>query len=982
MNEPYQPTQAATARGPDATSVVTACPIDDIPAAFGLIGFDGRIRRINAVWSQLLGQRPTFLVGKSFARIIHPDDARLLAGQWCDVEGEALPEAFEARFCCSDGSHKWFYCQAKPIAAQRVFAIVAVETSQRKETEIIAKRRAAVASLRADVWAALGSGASSDQILGIWTELVRRHLELVEVQIWTRAADGGDLVLQARSAAQDGAFDSTLFEPEVRQAGETDSPLMIPDAAADPRFEPRFERTRSSPVRGVILHPVRTVEHVIAILVAVFNKACGPQETALIETVAVDMGDALQRLVREEDLLEARRDRDRLLGTAIVGFCRVDAEQQVVAWSGGAERLLGWNAHEMLGRRLVLATQESGPALDDCLAGALVGRATDKLETKVLARDGQTVDVALSIAPLIDGAGNVNGAWLTIGDLNDRKRSERFLDLQRRVTEILAKSRSAAEATKTLLGTIGASLGFEVGEFWEPDGSEGAVRRTASWHSSTEHATEFDLASGNREDERPPQLVQQVLDGGTVRCLRGFSTSRDLERSELAQRCGIHDAIGMPIPLGESQRGVVLFFAGEISEQETARAAFLSVIAEQFGQFLQFQQTRTALDDARQDVLQATKMDTVGRLVGGVAHDFNNLLTIILGYGEMVLEDCEGGDPKRDQLEEILGAGKRAAGLTRQLLGFCRKEVAEPIAVDLNAHVTEMQKMIGRLIGEQISLATQLAPNLGSVRADPAHIEQMIMNLVVNARDAMPNGGDLTIATRTVEPGDRELGKFSRVGPGRYALLSVSDSGCGIDEATRKRIFEPFFTTKGSGKGVGMGLATVADLVRKYGGRIAVESARGRGTTFSILLPAMPQGLASWQIDSTPDVVPRGDETILLVEDDDRVRQLISRGLGARGYTVLAAGDAAQGLELHRQQAAEIDLLIADVRLPGMKGPELVSRIAQTNASLTALYISGYAEDEIRRSGVLGGDAPYLQKPFSIHDLARKIRELCNRAAQ
>ena len=366
---------------------------------------------------------------------------------------------------------------------------------------------------------------------------------------------------------------------------------------------------------------------------------------------------------------------------------------------------------------------------------------------------------------------------------------------------------------------------------------------------------------------------------------------RGCARSELAARCGLQDAIGIPIAMGESGRGALLFFAGEIDEPQTSLLNFLTTISEQLGQFLEFHRTQQSLNDARQDLLQAKKMDAIGRLVGGVAHDFNNLLTIILGYGEIVLDDCEGNASNRELIGEVLDAGKRAAGLTKQLLGFCRKEAAEPTAVDLNAHIAEMQKMISRLIGEHITLTTSLATNAGFVRADPAHIEQVVMNLAVNARDAMPNGGTLSVETRGVNSGDSGLPKFARTTPGRYVLLSVSDSGCGMDEATRKRIFEPFFTTKESGKGTGMGLATVFEIIRQYEGQVEVESTPGRGTTFHILLPSVAQGLEPWQVDSRPVALPRGDEAILLVEDDDRVRQLMTRGLTAQGYRVLAAGD-------------------------------------------------------------------------------------------
>jgi PAS domain S-box-containing protein len=967
-------TATATSRGGDWT-------IDDVPVPVCLIGFDGRFRRINVPWSERLGHSDQALLGKPFAKIIHPDDAQVLVRQMCDPSREAPPENFEARFRCGNGSFKWFHCETKPIPAHEVFALVAVEISDRKDAESVTNRRATVASLRADIWATLGGDASAEQILGIWTDLLRSHLDLPEAQIWIRGGAGSELVLRASTkatGASDFSADSNVMENEIRQVGQTDVPIIIADVDREPQLESRLELFRRRAIRGVIVHPVRTSEHVIAILVVFFANPCGSTETALIDAAAAEMGNALARLFREEQLLENKRDRERLLGTPLAGFCRVDLNQNVVVWNQAAERLLGWSAADMLGRRMPIATEEGRALIETRIGGALLGLSTEKVETTLCAQNGRTVDVAFSIAPLCDAAGSAIGAWITFIDLSDHKLCERFLNTQKQITEIGNGPISVEETARAVLGALAASLGCDVGELWERDTADGdPFRRTTTWHSGTTRAREFDLESRQHKWEGVPELARQILDANAVSWRPKFSLERGLARSEVAARCGLHDAIGIPIAIGESHQGVLLFFGEEIAEPDSRLFGFLTASSQQFGQLLRFRCAQQLLNDARQDLLQANKMDNVGRLVGGVVHDFNNLLTIILGYGEIVLEDCGSNGSTRDLINEILGAGKRAAGLTRQLLGFCRKEAAEPIAIDLNSHLSEMQKMLERLIGEHIELATTLASNVGCVRADPAHIEQVVMNLVVNARDAMPHGGQIGIQTRRLEPDDPELRRFSRVSPGRYVLLSVSDNGCGMDEATRNRIFDPFFTTKENGMGVGMGLATVSEIIGQYEGRIEVESAPGRGTTFRILLPSVTQGLAPWHVDSSPVVVPRGDETILLVEDDDRVRQLIARGLTTQGYVVLAAGEPTRALELWREKAEDINLLITDVMLPTIRGSELGSRIKGLNASVRVLYISGYGEEDVSRSELVEQGAAYLQKPFSIYELARKIREVC-----
>jgi nitrogen-specific signal transduction histidine kinase len=385
-----------------------------------------------------------------------------------------------------------------------------------------------------------------------------------------------------------------------------------------------------------------------------------------------------------------------------------------------------------------------------------------------------------------------------------------------------------------------------------------------------------------------------------------------------------------------------------------------------------------SLHEAEENLQQAKKMDAVGRLVGGVVHDFNNVLTVILGCGEIVLQESGQNAAARDLLGEVINAGKRAAGLTRQLLAFCRKETAQPVVLDLNATVSEMEKLLRRLIGDHIELETMLAPDLRPLSADPGHLEQVIMNLIVNARDAMPQGGRVVISTQSAEFDGNLRKLFPGAQPGRYALLSVSDTGCGMDEATKNRIFEPFFTTKPAGKGTGMGLATVCEIVKESGGQIAVESQPGKGTTFRLLLPTVAQGLTSWQVDAIPAAISRGTETVLVVEDDPNVRRLIGHILRNQGYTVLEASGSREAIDLCRTDSRRPDLLISDIVMPRMNGHELAAHLMKQFSGMKVLFVSGYGEGEHRRSTPLGAETPFLQKPFTTYDLSRKVREICD----
>jgi PAS domain S-box-containing protein len=370
---------------------------------------------------------------------------------------------------------------------------------------------------------------------------------------------------------------------------------------------------------------------------------------------------------------------------------------------------------------------------------------------------------------------------------------------------------------------------------------------------------------------------------------------------------------------------------------------------------------------------QAHKMEAVGRLAGGVAHDFNNLLMVIRGYGELLLEGSEAGDPVYRSAEQIQKAADRAASLTRQLLAFSRKQVLAPAVLDINAVVTDIEKMLQRLIGEDIELVTVARPGVGRIKADRGQIEQVILNLAVNARDAMPRGGKLTIETANVELDEEYCRRHAVVQPGSYVMIAVTDTGVGMDAETRAHIFEPFFTTKGLG--TGLGLATVYGVVKQSGGYIWVYSELGQGTTFKVYLPRLEEGAAVPVFPRVPAEAQRGYETVLVVEDEDGVRELAREFLERHGYTVLTARSGPDALALAQQRPGPIHLLITDVVMPGMSGRELAEKMAQLRPELRVLFMSGYTDDAIVQHGILDRGTALLQKPFTRASLAAKVRE-------
>jgi PAS domain S-box-containing protein len=373
---------------------------------------------------------------------------------------------------------------------------------------------------------------------------------------------------------------------------------------------------------------------------------------------------------------------------------------------------------------------------------------------------------------------------------------------------------------------------------------------------------------------------------------------------------------------------------------------------------------------------QAQKLEAVGRLAGGVAHDFNNMLGAIIGYADLILPVLEERDPLRSDIEHIKNAADRAAGLTRQLLAFSRKQALEPRVLGLNDVIVNLEKMLHRLIGEDIELRTALAEDLGRVKADPGQVDQVIMNLAVNARDAMPEGGMLTIETANVELDEEYARSHVGVKSGPYVMLAVSDTGCGMDEATRSRIFEPFFTTKEVGKGTGLGLSTVYGIVKQSGGNIWVYSEPGKGTTFKLYFPLVEEAAEPEKAKKPAETRARGRETVLVVEDEDVLRGLVRRMLGLLDYEVLEAASGGDAFLLCERHKEPIHLMITDVVMPQMGGRQLAERVASLHPEMKVLYMSGYTDDAIVHHGVLEPGTPFLQKPFTASSLARTVRKV------
>jgi signal transduction histidine kinase/CheY-like chemotaxis protein len=386
------------------------------------------------------------------------------------------------------------------------------------------------------------------------------------------------------------------------------------------------------------------------------------------------------------------------------------------------------------------------------------------------------------------------------------------------------------------------------------------------------------------------------------------------------------------------------------------------------------------LEQSAEQLRQSQKMEAIGQLAGGVAHDFNNLLTAICGHSEMSLKFLTPADPLHRHLEEIKKSGERAAALTRQLLAFSRKQILQPKIIDLNQIVVDMNKMLQRLIGEDIDLLMGLAADLGKVKADPNQIEQILLNLSINARDAMPKGGRLTIETSNVHLSEEYSHDHVSVRPGQYVMLAVSDNGCGMDAKTQTHIFEPFFTTKEVGKGTGLGLATVYGIVKQSEGTIWLYSEVGRGTAFKIYLPCAEAPMKEVEVEADDRELMQGTETVLLVEDEEVVREMATEILRDSGYHVLEAKHGHEAMILGRQHSGVIHLMLTDVVMPQMSGRELAEQLTPLRHDMKVLYMSGYTDDAIVHHGVLEEGTAFIGKPFTPSALTRKVREILDAA--
>jgi PAS domain S-box-containing protein len=906
-----------------------AALVDSSPIAIGLLDAEGRIQAVNRAAEELFGWSAEEVVGREAPWI--PPTTRDAAGERLRrvLSGEQL--RFEAVDLKRDGSTVDVIVSAAPLAGSGDAAGVVTTyldvTDRNRIAESLARRNAELEALQdtaLDLMGRLDPHAVLETILARACALLRTE----HGNVWLADEDGRELVA---------TIGLGLFAPFVGDVLSTDEGMVglafttgrqhtTDDYAAN---EAKVERHAVPELRAGSCVPLVSGGRTVGVLGVAFSEP-GRTLTAHDEALLERFGRMASLALEKARLYETARKNEelyrRVLETSTDLISLVSSEGTIVFASPSSEALLGYAPDELVGtsyRGLVHPDDLAGAA--GTIEAAFAGRQPQPYLGRARHRDGRWIQMEGVPAPIFDDDGNVEMILTVARDVTERLRHESELRESRELY------RSVVENANDLIALIDV---------------DGYLRYASPSHEQVLGFTPDELV-GMHVTETCHSEDLQDWTGAIDEVVESGRSTWGLRVRHKNGQWVILEGSSKAIPGPDGKPRLILSTSRDVTQQR-------------------------ALEE---QLRGAQKMEAVGQLAGGIAHDFNNLLTAIDGYGDFALQQLPADSPVRRHVAEMKRAGERAASLTKQLLAFSRRQVLQPKVVDLNEVVGGMEEMLRRLIGEDVHLITSLAADLGRTKADPSQLEQVVMNLAVNARDAMPRGGELRIETANVELDDAFAETHVGARAGSHVALIVTDTGEGMDRETLDHVFEPFFTTKPAGQGTGLGLSTVYGIVKQTDGSIWAYSEPGRGTTFKVYLPRIWETAAAPE-EQRPRPARSGSGTILLVEDEGIVRELVAEMLDAAGYTVLAAADGPAAIELADAHAGRIDALMTDVVMPGMSGQEVAARLTEQRPGLRVLFTSGYTEDAISNHGVLRPGAAFLEKPFTAAQLGETLHAL------
>jgi two-component system, cell cycle sensor histidine kinase and response regulator CckA len=914
--------------------------LDEANDALLLVDRDGRLLDANRHAESTYGYDRGALLGMRFMDL-HTETTRVKAALQLAMTADSGGGVFESRHSRSDGTTfpVEMSAQRAALGEQAVVVCVVRDLTARQSSERRVRHLNDLLRTISEIDETIVRIESPELLFGetcrilvergrfrmAWIGLADREEQRVRPVAWAGIEEGYVRDLSVR------LDDTPEGRGPVGTAVRTGSHVAVEDTAADPSVEPWREAQLARGYRSIGAFPFRRRGEVVG-CIAVYSGepgAIGPDETGILRDLAVDIGFALDAFADRAERAEAEKGLRRqnevlqaIVEQAPIMIAFQDAEGRPYLFNRELERVLGWSVKDALATEFlpqVLADPVDLPRARHLLEAADGQWGLFRIRT----RDRKVVDATFACVRLADGT------RISLGQDISHLRS---------VDErIAALSRAVDDSPASIVMT-------------DRDGRIEYVNR--KFTEVTGYTLEECLGQNPRilkSGETPPEVYEDmwrtISAGGEW---RGELCNRRKDGKLIWERSSISGV--------SSDDGAIMHFVAlkeDITEQRRSEAA---------------------LRQSQLQLLQSTKMEAVGRLAGGVAHDFNNLLGVIVGYADLLLRGLPEGDPQRSRVEQIARAAGRAADLTRQLLAFSRKQVLEPKILSVESAVGETEKMLRRLIGEDVEFVVASRPPVGRVRADPGQIEQVLVNLAVNARDAMPDGGTLSIEMANVDVDESYAALHEPFTPGRYVRITVSDTGVGMDKETQTHIFEPFFTTKEKGKGTGLGLATVYGIVKQSGGFIWVYSEPGLGSSFKIYLPRIEE---AEEVNDREDVasVPQGTgEVILLVEDDPSLRELVRELLESGGYTVLGAANGSEALQIASGRERAVDLLLTDVIMPGLSGRAVADRLRERWPHLRVLFMSGYSDEAISRQGILDPGFRYLQKPFNEVALAEAVR--------